>query len=196
MVTNRCIENPNVSDQWRERNKDNVYEWLTRVSNPCWRFDNLWEIKFGRDISQCFVVRSVFQHVTVHISKNKNRFVQYESFDVIRLEKVFKASWRTIRRSIWHTYIKIDFYNSFIAGPLKVARYRTSHFFRTSGSSHKPSRDFSMLAWPFAMLYCFAVYFCITRVTCSRQLGFFAWREQIADANKNFIFLNIKQYIS
>ena len=46
--------------------------------------------------------------------------------------------------------------------------------FRTSGSPHKPSRDFSMLACPFAMLYCFAVYFCMTRVTCSRQLGVFA----------------------
>ena len=62
--------------------------------------------------------------------------------------------------------------------------------FRTSGSLHKPSRDFSMLAWPFAMLYCFAVYFCMTRVTCSHQLGVIAWHEQIADTNKNSIFLN------
>ena len=68
--------------------------------------------------------------------------------------------------------------------------------FRTSGSPHKPSQDFSMLAWPFAMLYSFAVYFCMMRVTCSRQLGVIAWRKQIADANKNSIFLNIKQYIS
>ena len=68
--------------------------------------------------------------------------------------------------------------------------------FRTSGSPHKLSRDLSMLALLFAMLYCFAVYFCMTRMTCSRQLGGFAWREQIADDNKNSIFLNIKQYIS
>ena len=36
----------------------------------------------------------------------------------------------------------------------------------------------------------------MTRVTCSRQPGVFAWREQIADANINSIFLYIKQYMS
>ena len=52
--------------------------------------------------------------------------------------------------------------------------------FRTSGNPHKPSRDFSMLAWPFTMLYSLFLHhacdllmptrgFCVTRANCWSQ---------------------------
>ena len=87
------------------------------------------------------MVRSAFQYITIHISKNKNRFVHSERFNIIRLEKFSKqAKGQSGGLNDTHIKIDLDFFSlKFYPQLMRISIRYFSKFFYDTGFNIFPN---------------------------------------------------------